>query len=60
MIKPTIRLTNPGDKVLQTMVVLYDSGDGVAFPLEVEGVDSDIIVRKPLNKVQCEHWRHSR
>lgn len=42
------------------MVELYDSGDGVAFPLEVEGVDSDIIVRKPLYKVQLKHWWHAK
>lgn len=46
--------------MLQLQVVLYDSGDGVAFPLEREGVDSDVTVGKPLYKVQHKHWRQSR
>lgn len=44
----------------ELMVVLYDGGDRVASPLEAECVDSDVIVRKPLNKVQRKHWRHSK
>lgn len=44
----------------ELMVVLYDGGDRVAFPLEAECVDSDVTVRKPLNKVQHKHWRHSK
>lgn len=46
--------------MLQLQVVLYDSGDGEAFPLEGECVDSDVIVRKPLYKVQHKHWSQSR
>lgn len=57
--KPTVRITNPGDKVLQLVVVLYDGGDGVAFPLEGEGVDADIVVRKSLYKMQPKHRRHT-
>ena len=47
----TVAIVNPGDKVLKLLVVLDDRCDGVAFPLEVEGVDTNIIVRKPLHKV---------
>lgn len=40
------------------MMVLYDSGDGVAFPFEGEGVVSDVVVRKAVYEVQHKHWRH--
>lgn len=46
--------------MLQLLVVLNDCGDGVARPLKAEGVVSDIIVRKPSDKVQPEHWRRSK
>lgn len=42
---PTIGIRKPGDKVLRVLAVLYDSGDRVAFPLEVEWVETDIIGR---------------
>lgn len=57
---PTIGITNPSDKMPELMVELYDGGDRIAFPLETECVDFDVIVRKPLNKVQHKHWRHSK
>lgn len=45
--------------MLQVTFVLYDSGDGVVSALEAEGVRTDIIVREPLHKVQCKHWRQT-
>lgn len=54
---PTIRLTNPGDKVLQFLLVLYDSSDGVVFVIQVEGEEVDVFVGEPLNEVQPKHWR---
>lgn len=45
--------------MLQVTLVLYDSGDGVVSALEVEGVRTDIVVREPLHKVQCKHWRQT-
>lgn len=47
----TIAAANPGDKVPKLLFVLYDSCDGVAFPLEGEGINTDIAVRKPFHEV---------
>lgn len=58
--RPTIRIGNPGNKMLELLVVLDDCGDRVVHPLKGEGVVSDIVVRKPLDKVQGEHWRSSK
>ena len=55
----TVSITNPGDKVLKLLLVLNDCFDGIVFPLEGEAVVIDIIVRKPLDKVQPKHWRHT-
>lgn len=56
----TIRIGNPGNKMLELLVVLDNCGDRVVHPLKGEGVVSDIVVRKPLDKVQAEHWRSSK
>lgn len=53
--QPTIRIGNPGNKMLEPLVVLDDCGDRVVHPLKGEGVISNIVVRKPLDKVQGEH-----
>lgn len=56
----TIRIGNPSNKMLELLVVLDDCGDRVVHPLKGEGEVSDIVVRKPLDKVQAEHWRSSK
>lgn len=43
----------------EAQVVLDDCGDAVVHPLEGEGVLSNIVVRKALDKVQRQHWRSS-
>lgn len=43
----------------EAQVVLDDCGDAVVHSLEGEGVLSNIIVGKALDKVQRQHWRSS-
>lgn len=45
--------------MFKLLVVLNDCSDGVMVPVEGKGVVSDIIVRKPLDKVQPKHWWHT-
>lgn len=46
--------------MFELFLVLYNSCDLVAFPLKGEGVDSDVVVRQSLDKVQCKHWRKTK
>lgn len=46
--------------MLQLQVILDDCSDTVVHPLEGEGILSNIVVRKPLDKVQRQHWRSSK
>lgn len=55
----TIRAGDPGDKMSEWHVVLDDCGDAVVHPVEGEGVLSNIVVRKTLDKVQRQNWRSS-
>lgn len=55
----TIRAGDPGDKMSESHIVLDDCGDAVVHPLEGEGVLSNIVVGKPLDKVQRQNWRSS-
>lgn len=47
----TIRAGDPGDKMSESHVILDDCGDAVVHPIEGEGVLSNTVVWKSLDKV---------
>lgn len=48
-------MTDPGDKVLEVVLVLYDRADGVMVPVEGEAVVPRVVAGKSLDKVQSKH-----